>query len=105
MVSKRSLRSGVMNQNNASRDESPSRRRRLPSTRRRLPAARPTPRTTRRRTIRKWTTPAPRPQPLSATAPTGTCEARHPLHGPAAAEGGATLSRIWMELRLAQQKG
>jgi hypothetical protein len=39
--------------------------------------------------------------PVGSTV--GTCDARHPLHNPAAAEGGATLSRIWMELRLAQQ--
>ena len=39
MVSKRSLRSGVMNRNNASRDESPSRRRR-PSFNTTTPASR-----------------------------------------------------------------
>jgi hypothetical protein len=93
-VWKRSQRSGVMNRKSASRDESPSYRR-SPSF--------DTTSSASCSTISARTAPAPR----SHTPGLGTCDVRHPydLQGPAAAEGGATLSRIWMELRLAQQKG
>jgi hypothetical protein len=37
------------------------------------------------------TTPAPRPHP---SPPAGACDARHPLHDPDAAQGGATLSYL-----------
>jgi hypothetical protein len=92
MASRRPQRSGVMNRKSASRDESPSHRRRpsfdtmssascSPNDHRADDAA---------------------PRPHSSTT-LGDCEARHPyaLHGPASAEGAATLSPICIELGLA----
>ncbi len=110
-VSKRSLRSGVMNRNNASCDDSPLRRRR-PSFNTATSADRSpldTPGVTEDDHLEDDAGAAPTtrscsegPQP---SPPAGACDARHPLHDPAAAEGGATLSHIWTELRLAQPKG